>query len=128
MRLVIVASSNCPHCSKYAREAGKYVPVSLFDIAHIKQLKRRITGVPYSLLYDDNTLIGEWQGANLEPLFALMEGDKMKIRFRITCRDKYTGVQYKKGSVRTFPEARAKEIIATGAATEVKSRDKRDSE
>lgn len=127
MRLVIVASRSCGHCRKYARMAGEYVPVSLFDVSNIKALKRQITGVPYSILYDDNTVIGEWQGTNLEPLFDLMEGEKMKIRFLIDCVDKHTGKPYKKGSVRTFPEARAKEIIATGAAKEVKS-DKRDSE
>lgn len=119
MRLVVIASRSCGHCTKYARLAGEYIPVNVFDISQIKTLKRKITGVPYSILYDDDTVIAEWQGADLEPLFEYMEGPKMKVRFTTDCHDKYTLKLYKKGTVREFPEQRARELIEAGVAKEV---------
>ena len=120
MRLVVIASPGCGHCNKYAQEASEYVPVKLFPLSHIKKLGRKISGVPYSLLYDDQTIIAEWQGADIAPLFSYMKDEKMKVRFKINCRDKYTNEEYRKGRTKEFPRPRAQELIQAGAATEVK--------
>ena len=44
----------------------------------------------------------------------------MKIKFIRDCTDKYTGKKYKIGDELVFPIDRAKEILETGYAIEVK--------
>lgn len=117
MKIEIITHHTCAHCRRYAELARKYAEVVEYDIS-VKPAK----GVPYSRLYDNGTLIAEWQGATLQPLFDFIGGPKMRVRFSITCRDKYTGETYKKGAIRSFPDKRAKELIAEGVAVEVKAR------
>lgn len=40
----------------------------------------------------------------------------MKLRFKTTCKDKYTGVKYERGKTYEFEETRGKEILRTGKA------------
>lgn len=44
----------------------------------------------------------------------------MKIKFLSECKDKNTGVKYKIGDELVFPVDRAKEILSTGYAIEIK--------
>lgn len=44
----------------------------------------------------------------------------MKLRFSCECVDKYNGKTYRRGCTYDFDEDRAKEILATGRADEVK--------
>lgn len=44
----------------------------------------------------------------------------MKIKFLRECKDKNTGVKYKIGDELVFPAERAKEILNTGYAIEIK--------
>lgn len=44
----------------------------------------------------------------------------MKLRFNCECVDKYTNQKYRRGCVYEFDEDRAKEILATKRADEVK--------
>ena len=121
MTLEIITHHSCAHCRRYAELARKYAEVVEYDIS-VKPVKT----TPYSYLYDNGTLIAEWEGATLQPLFDLMGGPRMKLRFSRECRDKHTNEVYKKGSKREFPEQRAKELIAAGVAVEIKPKnDKR---
>lgn len=118
MLLKITTSKSCPHCKNYARLAERYVDVETADL----MTDPTVRSVPYSRLYDDNTLVAEWAGANIEPLFDALEGQFMRIRFKMDCYDKYTGSLYKKGAVKMLPEQRARELIEAGVASEVKSK------
>lgn len=118
MILKVITSRACGHCKKYVALAERYINVETADI----MTDPSVHAVPYSRLYDDNTLVAEWGGANIEPLFESLRGEYMRIRFKMDCYDKYTGQLYKKGAVKMFPEARCKELIDAGVATEVKSK------
>ena len=118
MLLKIITSKSCPHCKNYVRLAERYVDVETADI----MTDPSVRCVPYSRLYDDNTLVAEWGGANIEPLFESLRGEYMRVRFKMDCYDKYTGQLYKKGAVKMLPEQRCKELIDAGVAAEVKSK------
>jgi hypothetical protein len=122
MLLKIVTSRSCGHCKKYAELAARYVPVETVDLLQDPTVR----SVPYSRLYDENTLVAEWSGANIEPLFESLRGEYMRIRFKMDCYDKYTGQLYKKGAVKMMPEERAKELIEAGVASEVKIKNDKD--
>ena len=125
MELTVITSKGCGHCRAYInaiRAAAPHIDIKTVWLDEMKS--RRPEQVPHTYLYDEGTLIREWAGATLRPIFDLE--DHMKIRFKRDARDKYTGQKYKKGSVKDFPEARAQEIIATGIATEVKPKNDND--
>lgn len=122
MVLKIITSKTCPHCKPYVRLAQKYVEVETADILADPSVR----SVPYSRLYDQGTLIAEWGGANIEPLFKSLEGDYMRVRFKMETIDKYTGQRYKKGSVKMFKDQRAQELIEAGVAVEVKAKNDKD--
>ena len=122
MLLKIITSKACPHCKNYARLAERYVDVETADI----MTDPTVHSVPYSRLYDNGTLIAEWGGANIEPLFESLRGDYMRVRFKVETIDKYTGQFYKKGEIKLFKENRAQELIDAGVAEEVKSKKKKD--
>lgn len=117
-RLVIITSRSCPHCRNYVRRATEYLPATVFDLSEIKAVKRKITGVPYTFVYDDETVLKEWQGANIEPLFECMEEKNMKVKFLVDTVDKYNRTYYKRNTVREFPAERAEELIKAGVAKE----------
>jgi hypothetical protein len=122
MILKVITSKSCGHCKNYVRLAERYVDVETADI----MTDPSVRSVPYSRLYDENTLVAEWAGANIEPLFENLRGEYMRIRFKMDCYDKYTGQLYKKGAVKMMPEERAKELIEAGVASEVKTKNDKD--
>lgn len=124
MILKVITSGACGHCKKYVALAERYINVETADIL----TDPSVHAVPYSRLYDENTLIAEWSGANIEPLFDALKEDYMRIRFVTECIDKFTGQLYKKGAVKMFPKERANELIELGVAKEVKSKNDKDND
>ena len=118
----VVTSSSCSHCRAYVQELSKYIQVIEYDVL---QGVRKVKAVPYSFLYVDGTLVNEWLGNDIRPLFK--EVEEVKVKFTRECQDKYTGEIYKENSVKEFPKERAEELIQLKVAKNDKDTDTEES-
>ena len=125
IELQVVTNKSCSHCKRYIKEAEQYVKkLTILDILQDPSVAR----VPHSRLFDNGTLVAEWDGMKVDPILAYIGGDNMKIKFTMECRDKYTGETYKRGSTREVAKERAQELIESGVAKVVEKKNDQDND